>query len=338
MVKYCIKKYPKGSLPSQQTDGRYINGTLYENLEILSKNIVKDLTFLGIIFSSTYEVGTGKSTLAQHIAECHMEELMPKFHNITIPTTMNHIVFSPQDLITRAFEVPKYSCVIVDEWEDSHYWSQLGITLREFFRKCRQLNLFIILIIPNFFHLPKSYAITRSIFAIDVHFTGEFERGHFKFYNFDRKRELYLKGKKEENYYVVKPNFNGDFTNGYVVDKEEYEIQKRLDLERHSKEKKKITEEERTFEIVQRFKQKKVITKIEDLAWVLGMGFRTIYNHLGKHNARLENEKISKSVSPSPTAIKKRSYELRDLSAQNNSSHNPENGDQIDDQMGGKQT
>jgi len=59
-MKYCIDKYPMGSFPSQQTAGKYIDGYLYENLQPLAKKIVDDMTFLGIIYSSTLEVGTGK--------------------------------------------------------------------------------------------------------------------------------------------------------------------------------------------------------------------------------------------------------------------------------------
>ena len=239
MVKYCIDKYPLGSFPGQKSPGRYIDETLHDNLQILAQNIVRDLTFLIFVFSSTLEVGTGKSVFIQQIAEAITEQVN-KLHNLNIPFDINNIVFHPRDLIERSFKVPKYSVIILDEWTDAHFWSELGITLREFFRKCRQLNLFMICVIPNFFELPKGYAISRSVAAIDVKFVGNFERGFFDFYSFKKKKELYLKGKKNYDYDVVKPSFIGRFTDGFVVGREIYLNRKRLDLERHDKQTKEI--------------------------------------------------------------------------------------------------
>lgn len=229
-MKILEQKYPKGSLKGQQTAGRYIDATYYENLKILAEVIVKDMTFLGIISSSTLEVGTGKSTFVQQTAEC-WHHLINTLHKQNLPdVSMKNIVFKPKDLIQRSFEVPKYSCVILDEWEDAHYWSELGISLRQFFRKCRQLNLFIIAIIPNFFQLPSNYAMARSVFFIDVKFEGKFDRGYFRFFSFERKKQLYLMGKKTQNYDCVKPNFIGRFTDGYVVDEAEYRAAKYKDM------------------------------------------------------------------------------------------------------------
>lgn len=241
-MKILKKKYPKGTLPYQKSDGRYINQYLYENLKGLAEVITNDMTFLGIGFSSTLEVGTGKSVLLTQIGEA-WTYLMRKIHGKDVPFTTKNLVWRPKDLIERSFEVPKYSCILLDEWEDAHYWSQLGMTLRQFFRKCRQLNLFILIIIPNFFQLPMSYAISRSIFAIDIKFSGKFERGYFDFYNFDAKRELYLKGKKTQNYKVRKPTFSGRFTDGYGVPEQEYRSAKLKDLEKWDEDEKKQKEE-----------------------------------------------------------------------------------------------
>lgn len=218
-----------GSFPRQQTAGKYIDETLYENLKILAKNIVRDMTFLGVCYSSTLEVGTGKSVFTTQIGEAYTE-MINQLHNLNLTFTEKNIVFRPKDLIERAFQLPKYSCIVLDEWEDYHFWSELGMSLRQFFRKCRQLNLFIIVIIPNFFQLPIAYAISRSVFAIDVKFVDEFERGYFSFYNFQRKKQLYLKGKKNFDYDCVKPNFIGRFTDGYGVPEKEYRKAKYRDM------------------------------------------------------------------------------------------------------------
>ncbi len=237
-MKILEDKYPLGSLPGQKTPGRYIDKILKENIDLLAKNITKDMTYLGIISSSTLEVGTGKSVFTQQIAEAYLDAVKKK-HGFNLEVNMNNIVFRPKDIIERSFKVPRYSIIICDEWEDANYWSELGVTLRQFFRKCRQLNLFILIIIPNFFQLPMSYAISRSVFFIDVRFSGEFDRGYFSFYNFAKKKSLYIRGKKTQNYDVAQPNFVGRFGDGYVVDEKEYRKVKLKDLQNQEEQEKK---------------------------------------------------------------------------------------------------
>ena len=229
-MKIFPERYPKGTFKGQKTDGRYIDGYLYENLRVYAKAIVRDMTFLGFISSSTLEVGTGKSCFVQQIGEA-WESLLWDEHKIKRPLQLESIVFKPEDLMDTSKKIPQYSIIILDEWEDSHYWSKLGITLRQFFRKCRQLNLFMVCIIPNFFELPRGYAVSRSAFFIDICVRDGFERGLFKFYSFPTKKRLYHKGKKEMDYGVVKPDFMGDFGDGYVVPREDYLEKKRKDLE-----------------------------------------------------------------------------------------------------------
>lgn len=230
-MKILEEKYPMGSFKGQKTSGRYIDGWLYDNMKILAEKIVEDNTFLGVCYSSTLEVGTGKSVMMTQLGEV-WSHLMKEVHNIDVPFTCNNIVWRGKELIDRSLSLPKYSCILLDEWEDAHYWSELGMTLRTFFRKCRQLNLFVIVIIPNFFQFPMSYALGRSVFAIDVKFEGNFERGFYSFYNFDAKRQLYLLGKKTQNYKCWNPTFSGRFTNGYGVPEEEYRKAKLEDLKK----------------------------------------------------------------------------------------------------------
>jgi len=235
MVKYCIDKYPMGSWKGQRSPGRFMDGWLYKNLELMADKIVEDMTFLGIIYSSTLEVGTGKSVMATQIGEA-WTEIINKKHNLNLTYDINNVVWRPKDLIERAFQVPKYSYILLDEWEDSTYWSELGMTLRQFFRKCRQLNLFIMCIIPNWFQLPLSYAVSRSIFAIDVKFNDKLDRGFFSFYNFPSKRMLYVLGKRNHNYHVCKFTFQGRFPDGYGVDENEYRNRKYEDMMKYEEE------------------------------------------------------------------------------------------------------
>ena len=313
-MKILQKKYPKGSLPRQQSAGRYVDGYLYNNLKILAESIVKDMTFLGIGFSSTLEVGTGKSVLFTQIGEI-WTQLMKEIHNIDVPFTQKNIVWRPKDLIQRSFEVPKYSCILVDEWEDAHYWSELGMTLRQFFRKCRQLNLFILVIIPNFFQLPMNYALGRSVFAIDIRFSQNFERGFFSFYDFERKKDLYILGKRTHNYHVKKPSFFGRFVDGYGIPREDYVKAKAHDLENIEADEtvkinpKTIEFNSKIIAVRKVFMNKKMFAKdginIKSLAHVFGISDRTMSEWILE--AKRRNEKFEKFLTSadSGTFIKK---------------------------------
>ena len=284
MVKILKDKYPFGTYKGQKTDGKFIDGYILRNLRMYAKKIVDDMTFMGVIFSSTLEVGTGKSVFATQLGEA-WTELIKEEHGIDVPFTTNNIVWKPKDLIDRAFQLPKYSCILLDEWEDANYWSDLGMTLRQFFRKCRQLNLFMLVIIPNWFQFPMSYAISRSAFAIDVRFADNFERGFFSFYNFPAKRMLYVLGKRNQNYKVIRPSFYGRFIDGYGVDEEEYRRKKYEDMVSYDQEKTpridKVLHEIKTdfFKKINAFfEKKKIKLSKKDWARAFGVGERTIYN------------------------------------------------------------
>lgn len=273
-MKILTEKYPLGSLKGQRTSGRYIDETLYENLKILAEKIVDDMTFLIFIFSSTLEVGSGKSVFASQIGEA-WTHLVNTTHQQNIPFDIKNCVFKPKDLIERSFKVPKYSCMILDEWEDTHYWSELGVTLRQFFRKCRQLNLLMICIIPNFFQLTKGYAISRSVAAIDVKFQGKFDRGYFDFYSFKKKKELYIKGKKYEDYDVVRSDFSGRFLNGYAYNENAYRMAKYRDMVEADKEIKQPTEKQIRAKLFKQLYANLENISIKRLAQAFGISERT---------------------------------------------------------------
>ncbi len=306
-MKILENKYPLGSLPGQKTPGRYIDGTLKQNIDLLAKNVIKDMTYLGVISSSTLEVGTGKSCFVQQVCEAYLDAVN-KAHGFNLELTMNNLVFRPKDIIKRSFQVPRYSVIICDEWEDANYWSELGITLRQFFRKCRQLNLFILIIIPNFFQLPMSYAISRSVFFIDVRFSGEFDRGYFSFYNFAKKKNLYIRGKKQQNYGVIQPNFTGRFGDGYVVDEKEYRAGKLKDLQGQEElEKKPMTERQikasifrKVFEFYKGKDMKKRKMSVVELSKAFGFSDRTGFKFIkmGVDNEKNNFQNSEKTENP----------------------------------------
>jgi len=290
-MKILLEKYPKGSFKGQQSDGRYIDGYLYENLNLMADKISADMTFLGICFSSTLEVGTGKSVFCTQVGEA-WTDIINKKYNLNYEFTEKNLVFNPKDLIERAFQLPRYSFILLDEWEEASYWSELAIALRGFLRKCRQLNLFIMVIIPNWFQLPLSYAVSRSVFSVDVRFETGFKRGFFDFYGFESKKNLYIKGKKFHNYKVSRADFIGRFTDGYGLPEKEYRASKLNDmLEYDAKEKRKPTEKEVKISIF-KLLYKNLKLSVEELAEGFEIARQTGYNWVNMHQTQ-ENGSIN---------------------------------------------
>jgi len=89
----------------------------------------------------------------------------------------------------------------------------------------RKKQLFIIIVAPTFFDITKYIAIHRSRALIHVYSKG-LERGFFTFYNRERKLELYIKGRRDHNMRVTKPNFIGSFTKWFPLEDEDYQVKK----------------------------------------------------------------------------------------------------------------
>lgn len=234
MVKVLVDDplFQIGSYTGQKTPGLYMDGMLVELIDIFGRKITNDMQFFGTICSSTFGVRTGKSTLAQQIGYYYTKEVN-RLNGLNIPFDHNNIVFSSKDLIKKAETLPKYSCIILDESDDltEHSLSQTMKEVQKYFNKSGQLNHFIIAIIPDFFSLPKGLAMSRSNFLIDVRFEGEFERGHFNYYNFRDKKKLYVRGKKYHDYDIQQPTIRGGrFVNKYCVDEDKYRQMKLDDL------------------------------------------------------------------------------------------------------------
>jgi hypothetical protein len=81
-------------------------------------------------------------------------------------------------------------------------------------------NLFIILVLPSFFELDKYPALHRSVSLIHV-----YQRGRFSSYGYNKKKTLYIEGKKFYSYRTT-PDFIGKFPKYFTLDYEEYKKKK----------------------------------------------------------------------------------------------------------------
>ena len=221
----------------------WMDGYLKDNLNSLAYNMKHDFDSL-ICISGSGLVRVGKSVLAQQIGY---------FMAYRLGTTMNldNIVFSGAELISIAKILPKNSVIIYDEargeLDTKKVMENITKNLLDFFAECGMYNHCLIMVLPDYFELPKSVAINRSECLINViRTTGttndsdgnevvKFERGVFEFYNRNGKKMLYILGKKNyDDYSIGKKyrSFFGEFPNVFVMDKKEYEDKKLKHIQR----------------------------------------------------------------------------------------------------------
>lgn len=237
----CQDWFPKdGSRPYQREAGFWMDDMLCEQIDILIKNIKDDWDFT-IIISGSGEVRVGKSVLAMHLG-AYWSYQMLKVHGIKVPFKVEtNFVLEGKKLIEYGNELGqkhKYSCLIFDEagadLEGTKLMTQMTQDVMDFFRECGQYNLLNLIVLPEYFVLPKGLALTRSIALIDVYYSVDsdniFHRGYFNFYSRRTKKELYLKGKRELNYSASKYDFNGKFSHFYPIDEVKYRLLKQETL------------------------------------------------------------------------------------------------------------
>lgn len=195
----------------------YYDGWLKSNLDILKKNIKKDWDFWLLVDGRE---GVGKSTIA--IQEAYY--LDPSF-------TVDRVVFTPQQFSRAVDEAGKYQAIVWDEsvtGTQSIDMTKMARTLKKKAVQMRQKNLFIILVIHSYFDMNKYYSVHRTWFLLHVYYvpneeTQSFTRGRFEFYDFDKKKNMYLNDKFRRFYnYGITPNFRGVFTAKMPIDREAY--------------------------------------------------------------------------------------------------------------------
>jgi len=227
----CKDIYPKGHSYNREP-GFYLEPTLKAQLDILLKNIANDWDFT-IIITGGGEVRVGKSVLAMQIG-AYWTHMIEKLYGVKVPFNVkDNFVFDGKQLIHTGNELgEKYqgACLIYDEagadLAGTKVMTQMTQDVLDYYRECGQYNLCNLLVMPEYFDLPKAIALSRSIFLIDVYYLpdseGIFQRGYFKFYSRPNKKHLYLKGKKDLNYNAHPYDFRGRFLNFYPIDESGY--------------------------------------------------------------------------------------------------------------------
>lgn len=233
--------------------GFYMDRWLKENLDGIPFFIEKKYDVVGIV-SGTSKVRLGKSTMAMQVAYYIAWVLAGgrtiltetgTFVSVQAPTKpvnfgLKHIVFTPEDLKKKAHELPPNSVIVYDEGraglDSSRSMESVNKGMQDFFQECGVYGHVILIVLPDFFQLHQIYAVSRSLFLINVFTDEQFKRGYFSFYNERQKELLYFWGKKKVGahlrYASAKRNFWGKFTDWLPFDKDEYEAMKKDALDR----------------------------------------------------------------------------------------------------------
>ena len=204
-----------------KVNGVYYDGYLKTNLEILRKNVYKDWDFWGLVDGRE---GAGKSRIAKQCAFF----VDPTFN-------IDSVVFTPKQFSKAVDTAPRYSAIVWDEaitGTQSTDMTKMARMLKSKAVQMRQKNLFVFLVLHSYYDMNKYYAVHRSWFLIHVYFVpdengGEFKRGYFEFYDYKKKKTMYLTDKYRRFYdYSMKPSFRGRFTNTAVIDEKLYKEKK----------------------------------------------------------------------------------------------------------------
>lgn len=185
------------------------------------------------IIAITGRVGTGKSKLARDWAYY----LDPDFG-------IDQIVFTHEELIEKGLKLGRGKAIIFDEAREgtmsTQAMSQSNQRVGLFLDTVRSKCLFIFLLQPSPWNFQKSIFCESADIHLHV-FKAKtknydrnnpaalpFERGHYDIYSFERKRLLYMKGKKWSVFpKSVKPSItNCRFGSRQVIDEDEYQSRK----------------------------------------------------------------------------------------------------------------
>lgn len=193
-----------------------MDGYLKKNLDKAKEVIKKDWD---MVFAVDGMEGSGKSVLAMQCA-----------YYCDPTLTLDRIVFTADEFKTAIKKAKQYEAIIFDEafrgLTGKQTMSRINQSLVKMIAEIRQKNLFVFVVMPTFFDLEKYVALWRSRALIHVYTGDQFERGRFAFFNTDRKKTLYVLGKKFYSYGKAKANFFGKFTNKYPIDEEGYRKKK----------------------------------------------------------------------------------------------------------------
>ncbi|HUW43370.1 MAG TPA: hypothetical protein VMV95_00185 [Bacillota bacterium] len=254
MVRVCEDTIPLEFVRKQKPKAKYpgfdLHPVLKEQIDIYLKNVNKDWDFV-IIICGEGETRVGKSFFASQIGKYWTDQIK-KLYGKEVPFDLKtNFVFKGEELIKRGNFLGvtyPFSCLIFDEagadLEGIKAMRRTTQNAKDYLRECGQYNMLTVLVLPEFFDLPKGIALNRSHCMINVYWMGDEEgymnRGYFKYYSRPNKKQVYIRGKKNLDYNVWGYDFYGSFDNLFTMDLEEYKQLKKKALKKREVESAKV--------------------------------------------------------------------------------------------------
>jgi adenylate kinase family enzyme len=190
----------------------YIHEALAPNLQRVKVSVLtKGWDYVAVVSGLP---GVGKSTFAQQLAKF----LDPNFESW-------QICFTAKEFRDKTSHGKKGQTFILDEsfadMNTSLHKDPEFIATINHLQLIRQRNLFLILVLPDFFSLSKNIAIFRASHLF-VAYSEDYSHGDVAVFDREAKRELYIKGKQFINYQAHPPNFRITFNKRWFCDEEDY--------------------------------------------------------------------------------------------------------------------
>jgi len=190
-------------LPKYSKEGMYMDGKLYNSFDN-AKGIMKKKD-VDLPTAVAGYPGTGKSTITIQIASfCD-----PTFTEDRMYQTVESFIegvknsnFGEAHALDESYEGMSSAAIR----------REVGRALLNVMNIIRQKRLYIFIVLPDFFDLSKNIAIFRTRWLIYCYSEEFGDIGNFAAFDRDTKQQLYIRGKKNEDYDVVSADFFGRFT------------------------------------------------------------------------------------------------------------------------------
>lgn len=194
----------------------YLDGYLKSNLDIAKDAVKEDWDMVFLIDGME---GSGKSVLGIQICK-YLDE------NFDV----DNIAFTPNDFIEKVKAAKQYSAVLYDEayagLSSRATLSATNKVLVSMLSEIRQKNLFVVIIQPCFFELDRYVSLWRGRALLHVYTKEKLKRGQYAFFNYEKKKLLWILGKRHFTYNKPTSDFVGTFINQYPIDEKEYRKRK----------------------------------------------------------------------------------------------------------------
>lgn len=194
----------------------YMDDRLRENLDELKQKVkAKDEDMVIVIDGFESD---GKSVFGLQIARFLDEDF-----------NLDRVCFDAKSFADAVDNASKGQCIVFDEafkgLSSRASMSEVNNLLVSRMMQMRQKNLFVIIILPTIFMLDRYVALFRSKALFHV-YRYQGQRGYWILFNRQKKKMLYLLGKKTFDYSRPRSNFGGRFTDYYCVPQQEYRDKK----------------------------------------------------------------------------------------------------------------